>query len=135
LKTQTKHILIALGVGFGAFVIYETYKAISAGISGVSDVLMAPFNSISAAWNGASSALTGAVSSVTGTVANIQAGNAAETQINQMNNSDYAPGGSIYNQIAATQGTAAANQAWQTVQNNQQVSASQDLSWNPLSWI
>ncbi|HEX3626698.1 MAG TPA: hypothetical protein VH280_14895 [Verrucomicrobiae bacterium] len=131
MKTQTKHILLALGIGAGVFVLYEMYKAVNAGVTAIGDVLMAPFNAARAVWNGVSSA----ASSVTSTVANVAAGNAAEAQLNAMNNSDYAPGGTIYNEIAASQGPAAANQAWQTVQNNQATQASQDVTWNPLSWI
>jgi hypothetical protein len=131
MKPETKHILIALGIGVGAFVLYEMYKAISAGATAIGDILLAPWTAIT----GALAAAGSAASSVTATVANVSAGNAAATQIASMNNADYAPGGSVYNSIASTQGAAAANAAWQTVQNNQAVQASQTVTLDPLTWF
>jgi hypothetical protein len=131
MKPATKHILIALGIGAGVFVVYEMYKAISAGVTAAEDILLAPWNALKSVWSGVS----GAASAVSSTVANVSAGNAAATQISALNNSQYAPGGTIYNQIQATQGTAAADAAWQTVQNNQAVQASQTVTWDPLTWF
>lgn len=127
----TKHVLVALGIGVGIFIVYEMYKAISAGVSAVGDILMAPFNAISNAVSAAGST----ASAVTNAAASVSAGNNAAAQIAAMNNADYAPGGSVYNQIASTQGTAAANAAWQTVQNNQASQASQTVTWDPLTWF
>lgn len=124
MKTQTKHILAAAGIAVAVYVVYEIWKAFKAGITDIGDLIAAPFT-----------ALSGAVSSVTSTVQNVSAGNAAAAQITTMNNSDYAPGGSIYNQIAATQGTAAANQAWQTVQANQAAQQAQTVTLDPLTWF
>lgn len=56
-------------------------------------------------------------SKVTGVdIATVQAqSDAADAQLQAMNNADYAPGGKIYNQIAAEQGTQAANNAYKGV--------------------
>lgn len=50
--------------------------------------------------------------------ANAEAGAKAEAQLQQTANADYAPGGKTYNQIASTQGTAAADAAYQTVKDD-----------------
>lgn len=128
---SSKHIFLALAIGAVAFVLWEMIKVWRTSTAGLDAILMAPWNALSSAW----STVTGAASSISQTASNVSAGNAAAAQVNAMNNSDYAPGGTIYNQIAATQGTAAANQAWQTVQNNQATEASQTVTLNPLSWI
>lgn len=64
-------------------------------------------------------------SKVTGVdLATVQAqSDAADAQLQQINNADYAPGGKIYDQVATDQGTQAANKNWQTVQNDLQTSA------------
>lgn len=131
MKPHTKHILIALGVAVAAFILYEMYKAISAGATAIGDIIMAPWNAIT----GAVSGLSAGASAVAATVTNVQAGNSAAAQITQLDNSQYAPGGTIYNQIASTQGQAAADAAWQTVQNNQAVQTSQTVTWDPLTWF
>lgn len=134
MKPTTKHILVALGIAAGVFIVYEMYKVISAGVTAVSDIFMAPWNALKTVWSAASGAVAGAVSPITSTVANVSAGNAAAATIAALNN-QYAPGGSIYNQIQASRGTAAADQAWQTVQNNQAVQTSQTVTWDPLTWF
>lgn len=50
--------------------------------------------------------------------------NALDAQLNSLNQQDYAPGGQIYNAIAATNGTAAADTAYQQVQQDAASSAS-----------
>ncbi|MDE3068619.1 MAG: hypothetical protein KGJ60_13875 [Verrucomicrobiota bacterium] len=43
-------------------------------------------------------------------------GDTLDAKLTAMNNADYAPGGRIYNQIAAASGQSAADQAWASVQ-------------------
>jgi hypothetical protein len=64
-------------------------------------------------------------STLTGTdIATVQAtSDAADAQLQTLNNAQYAPGGTIYNKIAATQGTQAADAAWKNVQNDDASSA------------
>lgn len=131
MKPATKHILVAAGIGAGAYVVIEIWKAWQAGVTAIGDLIAAPFTALSSAVSSA----TSAVSSAAATVQNVSAGNAAAAQITTMNNSDYAPGGTIYNQIAATQGQAAADAAWATVQQNQTAQASQAVTINPLTWF
>lgn len=142
MKPGTKHLLIALGIAAAVFILWEMYKVWKAGATAVSDILNAPLNAIKAAWSGISSAASSTASAVTSpittlaaTVQNVSAGNAAANQITAMNSSAYAPGGVTYNYIAATQGQAAADAAWQSVQNHQATENSQSVTWNPLTWL
>lgn len=132
MKPQTKHILIAALIGVAAYVLIEVWKAWQAGTRAIADLITAPFTALETVWSSASSA----ASSVAATVQNVSAGNAAAAQITTMNDSDYAPGGVIYNQIEAQQGQAAADQAWQTVQNQQAAEQAQAVSLlNPTTWF
>ena len=148
------HILTAVLIFAGVFVVYEMYKAVSAGATLASDILMAPLSAIKAVWTGASNAASSAASAVSNaasTVANNY--NIASTlpALTQQELSDaqaqgsvaasYQPGGTIYNMIQSTQGTDAANAAAQTAANNaanQQQQANADASWwgtDLFSWI
>ena len=118
------------------------YKAYTSAKNDLSSILNAPLNALKAAWSGISSAassvtdaVTSPLSSAVATVQNVSAGNAAANQITAMNSSAYAPGGVTYNYIAATQGQAAADAAWQTVQNQPATEDSQAVTWNPLTWL
>lgn len=123
---QHEKVFIALGAGIAAYIAYSIYRAIKNGVTDLKGLVTAPFT-----------ALSNEVNSVVNTVnpSNIAAGNAAAAQIAALNNSDYAPGGTIYNQIAATQGLAAANAAWQQVQQDNANSAAQNVTANPLTWF
>lgn len=112
---QAKKVLIAVGIGVAAFAGYSMYAAFKSGVTAISDILSAPFTALQNEWN----AISGAASSVASSAANISAGNQAAATIATQNNSDYAPGGTIYNQILATQGQAAADAAWATVQSHE----------------
>lgn len=57
---------------------------------------------------------------------------ALDAQLNALNQQDYAPGGQIYNSIAAVNGTDAANAAYQQVQDNAAKSASNGTVLNQL---
>src|ERR1700722_9563488 len=125
-KNTAEHILIALAIAGAVYVLYQMYQAYQAGKKDIVSLLSAPWNAIVSAWNGISSAASSAagvvaspITSAVATVQNVAAGNAAANQITSMNNSAYAPGGATYNYILATQGQAAADAAWQTVQNQQ----------------
>lgn len=154
MKPHTKHILIALGIGVGVFIVYEMYKAVSAGVTAASDILMAPWNAVKAVWSGASGAASSAasaVSSAASTVANnydiasqLPALTQTELQDAQAQGSvaaSYQPGGTMYNTILATQGQAAATAAAQTAAQNaatEQQQANADASWwgtDLFSWI
>ncbi|MGH8023181.1 MAG: hypothetical protein ACRED1_06350 [Limisphaerales bacterium] len=138
MKPNIKHILIALGIGAGAFVLYEMYKAYQAGKTAISDLLAAPWNAVKAAWSGVSSA----ASSAAATVANNYNWATQLPSLTQQELTDaqqqgsvaasYQPGGTIYNSILATQGQAAADAAAQTAAQNaatQQQQANADASW------
>ena len=131
MKPHTKHILIALAIGVGVYVVWEMIQAAISGVEDVGSILMAPFNAIGSAVASVGST----ASAITAAASSVNAGNTAAAQVTAMNNSQYAPGGSIYNSIAASQGTAAANAAWQTVQNNQATQASQTVTLDPLTWF
>jgi hypothetical protein len=136
--TATKkksHILIALLIGVGVYFAVEIWKAYQAGVTAISDLLMAPFTALSNAVGSVTSQVSSTASAISNASASVPAGNAAEAQITTANASAYAPGGTIYNQIEASQGQAAADAAWATVQSHQAVQASQDVSSNPLSWL
>lgn len=135
MKPETKHVLIALAIGIAAYFVYQIYQAIQNGVTGFQNLLMAPFNALSSAFSSAASSVSSTVSLVANTPANVAAGNAAAAQITTANSSVYAPGGTEYNQIAATQGQAAADAAWATVQSHQAVQADQDMTANPLTWL
>lgn len=106
-------------------------KAVKAGVTAIGDIILAPWTAVTSVWSG----ISAGASAVSSTVTNVAAGNSAAAQITALNNSQYAPGGSIYASIAATQGQAAADAAWQTVQNNQATQASQTVTWDPLTWF
>lgn len=135
MSKETKHILIALGIGVAAYFVYQIYQAVQNGVTGFTNLLMAPFTALQSAFNSAAASVSSTASLIANTPANVAAGNAAAAQITTVNDSAYAPGGTEYNQIAATQGQAAADAAWATVQSHQAVQASQDVDANPLTWL
>ncbi|HXC34268.1 MAG TPA: hypothetical protein VNV43_00220 [Candidatus Acidoferrales bacterium] len=156
MKTQTKHnhLLTAILIFTGVFVVYEMYKVWNAGTAALSDILLAPINALKAVWTGvsnAASAAGSAVSNAASTVANNYAIASTLPALTQQEVSDaqaqgsvaasYQPGGTMYNTILATQGQAAADAAAQTAANNaatQQQQANADASWwgtKLFSWI
>lgn len=121
--------------GAGAYMLYQMYQAYQAGVTGLQNLLMAPFTALQNAFNSAASSVSSTASLIVNTPANVAAGNNAAAQITTANDQAYAPGGTIYNQIAATQGQSAADAAWATVQSHQAVQADQDVNDNPLTWL
>lgn len=132
---QHEKVMIALGVAIAAYIVYTIYQAIAKGVTDLASLAMAPFTAIANEAAAVTASITGTTSAISQAAAANAAGNAAAAQITTLNNNQYAPGGTIYNQIAATQGTAAANAAYQTEQQNQAVQASQTVTANPLTWF
>jgi hypothetical protein len=137
MKTWHK-ILIVLAIGGAAYALYAIYKAFIAGEKTISGLLMAPFTYASQAYD----AVTGAASTVAGNAAAAaslpglasQSASLDSTIISQ-GLADYAPGGRIYNQVAATSGTAAADANYAKVQGDYAAMQQQTSSWwNPLTW-
>jgi hypothetical protein len=154
MKPGTKHLLIALGIAAGVFILWEMYKAWKAGVTAVSDILNAPLNAAKAAWagiSGAASAAGSAISNAAGTVANNYAiasqlpaltqQEVADAQAQGSVAASYQPGGTIYNMILNTQGQAAADAAAATAGQHaadQLAQAQADSSWwgtKLFSWI
>lgn len=154
MKSQTKHVLVALGIAAGVFIIVEIYKAWQAGTTAIGDLLAAPWNAVQSIWGGitgAASSAGSAVSNAASTVANnynwaTQLPSLTQTELTDAQNqgsiaASYQPGGTTYNMIAATQGTAAANAAAQTAAQNaatEQQQANADASWwgtDLFSWV
>ncbi len=131
MTTNTKRIVIGLGIALGAFVIYSIFAAIKDGKKKLEDILMAPFRAASEAWN----TVTGNAAAAASIPAALQQSAVLDTQLATMNTNDYAPGGRIYIKIANERGTLAADEAWARVQDNL-ASQQADTSggWNPFNW-
>ncbi len=153
-KIPWKHIMIILTLGVGVYVAIEMYKAyqnfkadIAAGTKTFMDVLLAPWNTLVTA----ASAVKSAVVSSTpyqGAVALTQLPLLTATEQQNAAAQDvvagsYQPGGAMYQTIASTQGTAAANAAATAASNNaatESAQAAADSSWstspwNPTTWF
>lgn len=132
-KAILKEIIIVLTLGIAVYVVYSIYKAFQAGVRDVKGLLTAPFTALSNAYN----TVTGGVAAVASLPALQQQNQLLDQQLTTMNTNDYAPGGSTYNLIAASQGQAAADAAWAQVQKNLATQESQDSTlsiWNPFNW-
>ena len=114
MSTNTKRILIGIGVALGAFIIYSIFKAIKDGKKKLEDILMAPFRAASEAWT----TVSGNAAAAASLPALHEQAVVLDNQIATMNQNDYAPGGRIYIKIANEQGTLAADAAWANVQAN-----------------
>jgi hypothetical protein len=155
MKSQTtKHILIALVLGFVVFVVWEMYKAYSAGTTAIADLIAAPWNALQTIWSGITGAASSASNAVSSAASNVTNDYDVASQLPQLTQQEladaqaqgsvaasYQPGGTIYSMIASTQGTDAANAAATTAaQNaaNEQQQANADASWwgtDLFSWI
>jgi hypothetical protein len=134
-----KKVLLVLGIGLAAYVLYSVYKVFAAGERTIAGLLMAPFTlgseAASAVWGGAQDVGNNviAAASIPGLT---QRSQQLDTQITSQNNQDYAPGGKIYTNILNSQGKVAADKAWATVQSHDATMTAQTGSaWNPLNWF
>lgn len=132
MKPQTKQILWAVGFAVVAWSVYAMYKAWTLGES----IITAPFRYLSAA----GSAIASGAATVAGNAQAAASIPALATQSQQLDqtiianqNSDYAPGGRIYNEIAASQGIDAANASWTAVQQHQTTMQATTASFSLLS--
>ena len=125
MTTNTKRLLIGLGVALGAFVAYSIFKAIRAGKKKLEDVFMAPFRAAAEAWT----TVTGNAAAAATLPALHEQSVVLDNQIETMNQNDYAPGGRIYIRIANERGTLAADQAWANVQANLASQAADTAGW------
>lgn len=131
MKKHWKFILLCAGVAFIAFLVWEIYRAIKAGVTDIAGLYKWIFNSASSAVGSVADGVS-AAASLPGLV---KTGQQLDTTITNQNNTDYAPGGRIYNNIVATQGQAAADAAWVKVQADDASMTAQTGVWyNPLSW-
>ena len=135
MKKALPKILLLLAIGGVSFLIYAVVRSFIKGERTLKGLLLAPFTTAQAAW-GAVSTAAGTVADNVSTIASLPSQTATET--GQHNSSqadafnDYAPGGRIYLQIQAMQGTAAADAAWQKVQadyKTEQDQVNADSSW------
>ena len=122
---------MVIGAALIFYVLYTMYKAFKLGTS----IVTAPFDFAKALWNNVSPAASSAASAVASDVSAaasipsaIATSQALDTQLQTTVESDFAPGGRIYEQIVATQGQAAADANWAKVQADYANQASQS-SW------
>jgi hypothetical protein len=119
-----RKIAIGAGLVLAAWATYRVYRVLKDGEATLGKILMAPFTGAKDLYNVESNAV--ATLSAPGTVAALNPVNAVEETIRgndltaqlATRGNDYAPGGRIYNQVAATQGQAVADANWQKVQND-----------------
>ena len=137
MSKQTKHILLAAGVMVAAYVAYTIYKAVQAGVTGVENLIKAPFSALSSV----GSAVTGAAATVAdnATAAAPLLDNSLADQSAALdttitaNANTYAPGGAMYNLTVQTQGQAAADANWAAVQKNLATQAAATTAASPFS--
>ncbi len=133
-KFPWKQIFVIAFLGVGVFIVVEIYKAWRAGVNDLKSLVLAPWTALKAGWSAASNAAS--------TVAGNAAAAASLPSLTQAElaganaqlavSGDYQPGGTIYEQIAATQGQAAADAAAAAATKNAQTQLSQaqsDSSW------
>jgi hypothetical protein len=129
-----KHLLTIAVLGIGVYVIWEMYKAYSAGKRALTDILLAPWTALKAAWSTASAAAS-TVASNAAAAASLPGLTQTELSNAQAQGSvaaSYQPGGTMYNTILATQGQAAADAAAAAAAQNaatQLQQAQADSSW------
>jgi hypothetical protein len=132
MKPHTKHVLICIGLVVGAFIVWEIIKTVMAGVTDAESLIMAPWNGLKNLFStvsGAADEVGGDVSAAASLPGLADTSEELDSQLQTVNTNAYAPGGATYNQIQATQGTAAADAAWAKVQSNLSTQESQTSSW------
>lgn len=158
MKKNTQQILIWMGIGLGAYVLYRLYAAATAIVTAPVNAAKSALQAGAAAAGAVGAAVGGAVSAVTDTagqvgaaVGNVPSDIAAAASIPGLeadslnldqqiiaSQSTYAPGGAVYNQTLATKGQAAADAQWAAVQANDANMKAQEGQpfslFNPSTW-
>lgn len=132
MKANTKNLLIAAGVVFGAALVWIVWKKITATkeefqamLAKGYDIVTWPARSVlglvqSTAGNAAAAASLPALAAQSASL---------DQQLATINQNDYAPGGRIYEEIRLTRGRAAADKAWADVQANLASQRADTAAW------
>lgn len=154
MSKHTKHVLLALLLGGLAYVLYKIFQAAGAVAKDAAAAVNAPINAAKAAAAAVGQVASDTYSAAAGAVDNIVSGaqdaalipvlsqqsQALDQKIAQNATNEYAPGGTVYIQIANTQGQAAADADWAAVQKdlaNQAAQTAKNSSfsiWSPSTW-
>lgn len=123
-----KKILIAAGVVLGAWAIWAIIKAIGDAREKAMSFTAAFLHALSAPYRAIAE-----TADAVGAAASLPALHSQSVQLDgelgALNNSDYAPGGKIYNRILVERGRAAADAAWAAVQRNLVTQQADTASW------
>lgn len=137
MSARAKHLILIAAAFAAAFIIWEIWRAIRAGMTDAKAILFAPYRALAALGNSiVSNAAIAADNAATGLTLPglISQSQSLDSQIAAAVGDDYEPGGRIYEKILAQSGQAAADAARAAHQKNVDTMTSQDSVFSFFDW-